>query len=85
VASVVEWHWGMSCSNCFGFSLSVSFHWLACHCRGVGFNARPVSVGFVMDKFPVGQVFLQVLFFLPVGDIPPMLCTLIHPSILNGI
>jgi hypothetical protein len=31
--------------------------------RGVGFDAGPIIVGFVMDKVPVGQVFLQVLFF----------------------
>jgi hypothetical protein len=60
-------------------------HWLACHCQGVGFNTRPVSVGFVMDEVALGQVFLQVLLFLRVGDIPPMLHTLIHPYILNGM
>ena len=85
MASMVEWHWGMSYSNCLGFPLSESFHWLACHCQGVGSNARPVSVGFVTDEVPVGQAFLQVLLFLPVGDIPPVLHTLIHCSILNGI
>jgi len=56
-------------------------HWLASHCQRVGFNARPVSVVFVIYEVALGQVFLQVLLFLPVGDIPSMLHTLIHPSV----
>jgi branched-subunit amino acid transport protein len=34
--------------------------------------------GFVVDKVVLGQVFLQVLQFLPVSIIPPWLSILIH-------
>jgi hypothetical protein len=39
------------------------------------FNVGPVSVGLVLDKWVLGQVFLQILPFSSVGIIPPMLST----------
>jgi hypothetical protein len=39
---------------------------------GPGFNPRPGHLGFVMDKVPLGQVFLQVLQVPSLSTIPPM-------------
>jgi len=37
------------------------------------FDARPVYVRFVMDSVALGQVFIPVLLFSPVGINPPTL------------
>jgi len=39
------------------------------------FSPRPVYVGFVVEKVALAQGFLQVLLFLPITTIPPMLHT----------
>jgi len=44
-----------------------------------GFDARPVRVGFVVDRVAVGQFSLGLLQFSPVSIIPPMLHTHMHP------
>jgi hypothetical protein len=43
-----------------------------------GFNARPVCLGFVLDKAALEWVFLPILQISPVSIIPPML----HPHSL---
>jgi hypothetical protein len=43
------------------------------HHGDLGFNPRPVHVGFVVDKVAMGQVFLQVLRYSPVSIVPPLL------------
>ena len=40
-----------------------------------GFDARPVRVGFVVDRVAVGQFSLGLLHFTRVSTIPPMLHT----------
>jgi hypothetical protein len=42
------------------------------------FNPRSLHMGFVMDKVTLGQVSLQVLGFIFVNIIPPMLHTHLH-------
>jgi hypothetical protein len=37
-----------------------------------------VHVGFVVDKVALGQASLQVLWFYPVGIIPPWLSVLVY-------
>lgn len=56
-------------------------------CVEVGFNPRPVSVGFVMDEVAVGQVLLRVFFFFFCVSVTFHQCSILflHPSILNGI
>jgi hypothetical protein len=41
--------------------------------RRPGFAPRAAYVGFMMDKVALGQVFIGVLQFSPVGIIPPLL------------
>jgi hypothetical protein len=41
--------------------------------RKPGLNARPVHVGFVVDKVAVGQGLLRVHQFSPASIIPPVL------------
>jgi len=38
-----------------------------------GFDLRLVNVGFVVNKMALGQVFLRILGFSPVGNMPPKL------------
>ena len=40
-----------------------------------GIDSRPVDVGFLLDKAALRQVFLEVIWSLPVTIIPPMLRT----------
>ena len=48
------------------------------------FEPRPVRLGFVVDKVPLGQVLLRVLLFSPVSIVPPMLHTNIYVVILSS-
>jgi len=38
-----------------------------------GFDSRPVHMGFVVELMAMGEVFLQILWFSPVSNIPPLL------------
>jgi hypothetical protein len=48
----------------------------------LGFDPKPVHMGFVVEKMVLGYVFLRVLWFSPI-TVLPMLRT--HLSITSGI
>jgi hypothetical protein len=47
----------------------------------LGFDTRPVRVGFVVDAMVLGHVFFRVHLFSPVCIIPPMLRTHLHAHV----
>jgi hypothetical protein len=49
--------------------------------KRIGFDPRPVNVGFVVDKVALGQVSIPVILLSPVTIIPPIFRT--HISFVN--
>jgi len=71
--------------TCYQTLLHTKFHEkLLNHGSGSQFDPGPVNVTFVVDKVALGQVFLPVLLFNPIVNIPPV-PILIHSSISDAV